>query len=156
MHENEKWQWSHSVVSDSSWPHGLQPTRLLCPCDCPGKSTGVGCHCLLQYVLNSCLLLHRIKTTFHTGKFGASLMAQTVKHLPAMWETQVWSLGQEDSMEKEMARVTKESDTTERLHFLSPACLRNPFYREHFFLNFDNVPSFLRPEEIVVKQVRIS
>ena len=27
--------------------HGLQPTRLLCPWDFPGKSTGVGCHCLL-------------------------------------------------------------------------------------------------------------
>ena len=37
---------SHSVVSDSSWPHGLQPTRLLCPWDSPGKSTGVGCQCL--------------------------------------------------------------------------------------------------------------
>ena len=24
-----KWKWSHSVVSNSSWPHGLQPTRLL-------------------------------------------------------------------------------------------------------------------------------
>ena len=24
---------SHSVVSDSLWPHGLQPTRLLCPWD---------------------------------------------------------------------------------------------------------------------------
>ena len=31
MHESEKWKWSHSVVSDSSRPHGLQPTRLLCP-----------------------------------------------------------------------------------------------------------------------------
>ena len=29
-------------------PHGLQPTRLLCPWDFPGKSTGVGCHCLLR------------------------------------------------------------------------------------------------------------
>ena len=35
-------------MSDSSRPHGLQPTRLLCPWDFPGKSTGVGCHCLLQ------------------------------------------------------------------------------------------------------------
>ena len=26
------------------WPHGLQPTRLLCPQDFPGKNTGVGCH----------------------------------------------------------------------------------------------------------------
>ena len=29
-------------------PHGLQPTMLLCPWDYPGKSTGVGCHFLLQ------------------------------------------------------------------------------------------------------------
>ena len=31
------------------------------------------------------------------------LMAQEVKHLPAMWETWVQSLGQEDLLEKEMA-----------------------------------------------------
>ena len=49
MHESEKWKWSPSVVSDSSRPHGLQPTRLLCPWDFPGKSTGVGCHCLLIF-----------------------------------------------------------------------------------------------------------
>ena len=30
-------------------------------------------------------------------------MAQTVKHLPAMWETQVRSLGQEHPLEKERA-----------------------------------------------------
>jgi len=47
MHESEKWKWSHSVVSDSSWPHGLQPTRLLNPWGFPGKCTGVGCYCLL-------------------------------------------------------------------------------------------------------------
>ena len=33
----------------------------------------------------------------------ASLVAQRVKHLPAMWETQVRSLGREDPLEKEMA-----------------------------------------------------
>ena len=47
MHESEKWKWSHSVVSDSQRPHRLRPTRLLRPWDFPGKSTGVGCHCLL-------------------------------------------------------------------------------------------------------------
>ena len=46
MHESEKWKWSHSVVSDSQRPHGLQPSRLLRPWDFPGKSTGVGCHFL--------------------------------------------------------------------------------------------------------------
>ena len=45
-------------MSDSSRPHGLQPTRLLCPWDFPGKRTGVGCHCLLQ------------ETPGVTGKFG--------------------------------------------------------------------------------------
>ena len=47
MHESEKSKGSHSVMSDSQRPHGLQPTRLLHPWDFPGKSTGVGCQCLL-------------------------------------------------------------------------------------------------------------
>ena len=33
---------SHSILSDSLRPCGLQPTRLLCPRDFPGKSTAVG------------------------------------------------------------------------------------------------------------------
>ena len=48
MRESEKWKWGRSVVSDSYRPHGLQPTRLLRPWDFPGKSTGLGCHCLLH------------------------------------------------------------------------------------------------------------
>ena len=37
------------IASDSLRPHGLlQPTRLLCPLDSPGKNTGVGYHFLLQ------------------------------------------------------------------------------------------------------------
>ena len=58
---------SHSVMSDSSLPHGLQPTRLLCPRNFSGKDTGVDwrkwkmvCHFLLQEIfptqgLNPCL-----------------------------------------------------------------------------------------------------
>ena len=66
-------------------------------------------------------------------------MAQTVKHLPTMWETRVRSLGREDPLEKEMAihsstiawkipwteepgglqsRGLKESDMTKRLHLI--------------------------------------
>ena len=65
-------------------------------------------------------------------------MAQTVKCLPAVWETWVQSLGQEDPLEKEMAihsstlawkipwteepgrlqPTGSQSDMTERLHFL--------------------------------------
>ena len=39
---------SRSVVFDSLRPHGLEPTRLLCPWDSPGQNTGVGGHSLLQ------------------------------------------------------------------------------------------------------------
>ena len=40
--------------------YGLQPARLLCPWDSPGKNTGVGCPALLQGIfptqgLNPCL-----------------------------------------------------------------------------------------------------
>ena len=41
---------SCSVISDSLETHGLEPTRLLCPRDFPGKNTGVGCHFLLQRI----------------------------------------------------------------------------------------------------------
>ena len=57
--------------------HGLQPTSVLCLWNFPGKSTGVGCHFLLQEIfstqgLNLCLLrlLHcrQILTTAPPGK----------------------------------------------------------------------------------------
>ena len=35
-------------MPDPQRPHGLQPTMLLRPWGFPGKSTGVGCHCLLR------------------------------------------------------------------------------------------------------------
>ena len=37
-----------SILSSSLWSHGLQPTRLLCPWNFPGKNTRVGYHALLQ------------------------------------------------------------------------------------------------------------
>ena len=39
-----------SVVSDSSQPQGLQPTRILSSWVFPDKNTGVGCHFLLQEI----------------------------------------------------------------------------------------------------------
>ena len=54
IHKNIQWSneycvcVSRSVVSDSLQHHGLQPARLLCPWDSPGKNTGVGCHSLPQ------------------------------------------------------------------------------------------------------------
>ena len=37
-----------SVMSHSLRPHGLEPTRLLCPWDFSGNNTGVGSHSLLH------------------------------------------------------------------------------------------------------------
>ena len=42
-------------------------------------------------------------TTLKKNKMVTSLVAQIVKHLPTMRETWVLSLGQEDSLEKDMA-----------------------------------------------------
>ena len=51
---------NRSVVSHSVQPCGLWPARLLCPWDSPGKSTGAGCHFLLQvltcYYQLSCMV----------------------------------------------------------------------------------------------------
>ena len=82
---------------------------------------------------------------------GASLVAQTVKDLPAMSGTRVQPLGWEDPLEKEMATHSstlawkipwteepgrllspwgrKESDMTERLHFTSLHFVVNGFPR---------------------------
>ena len=50
------WKWkakvkslSHVRLLATPW---LQPTRLLRPWDFPGKSTGVGCHCLLRALIS--------------------------------------------------------------------------------------------------------
>ena len=48
-------------------------------------------------------MLARASLFASTLTYGTSLVAQTVKHLPTMWETRVQSLGQEDLLEKEMA-----------------------------------------------------
>ena len=55
------WMCACSVVSNSLQPHGLYPSRLLCPWDFPEKNTGVDSHFLLQGIFptqgsNLCLL----------------------------------------------------------------------------------------------------
>ena len=39
-----------SVLSDSLWLHELQPAKLLCPWNFPGRNSGVGCCFLLQWI----------------------------------------------------------------------------------------------------------
>ena len=57
-------------MPSSLQPHGLQPIKLFCPWDFPGKDTGVGCHFLLQGIvltqgsnqglLHCCQILYRL------------------------------------------------------------------------------------------------
>ena len=58
---------SHWAVSDSVQPYGLQPTRLLCPWDSPGRNTGAGCHFLLQ----NCHIYANIFMILQMGILGA-------------------------------------------------------------------------------------
>ena len=53
----------------------------------------------------------------------ASLVVQTVKHLPAMLETRVLSLGQEDPLEKEM--VTHSSILPWKILWMEPGRLQS-------------------------------
>ena len=66
---------SCSVLSDSLWPRGLEPARLLCPWDSPGKNTGVGCHALLQGIFPTrgwnLGLLHCTWTLFCLSHLGS-------------------------------------------------------------------------------------
>ena len=73
-----------SVVSNS-----LQPARLLCPCDSPGKNTGVGCHFLLQEMFstqgsNLCLMSPPVAGGFFTTSATWEAVAFIV------WQSRVW------------------------------------------------------------------
>ena len=66
---------SRSVVSTSLQPHGLQPARLFCPWDSPGKNTGVGSPALLQGIFPSQGLnvgfLHCRRILYHLSHQGS-------------------------------------------------------------------------------------
>ena len=48
-------------MSDSVRPQRQQPTRLPSPWDSPSRNTGVGCHCLLQYMKVKVKSLSRVR-----------------------------------------------------------------------------------------------
>ena len=63
------WKWKVKVKSLSCvrllvTPWTIQPTRLLCPWDFPGKSTGVGCYCLLLFFIPSLTLMSFVSSWF--------------------------------------------------------------------------------------------
>ena len=101
----------------------------------------------------------------HTMTSPGRLVAQMVRHLPTVQETQVQPLGWEDLLEKEMATHSsilaweipwmeepgrlqsmgsQREDTTERLHFhfllTSPCSIKlNSHNRDHIFSKAKNI-----------------
>ena len=87
-------KWSESVscslICDSLRPHGLQPTRLCCPWDIPGKNIGVGCYFLLQGIfpakgLNPGLL-HCKQIIYHLSHTRKSSVSETC-HVFNIWRS---------------------------------------------------------------------
>ena len=60
-------------MSDSLPPHGLYPTRLLCPWDFPDNSTGMDCHFLLQCMKVQSLSHVQLFVTLWTAAYQAPL-----------------------------------------------------------------------------------
>ena len=109
LHESEKWKWIRSVVSNPQRPHGLQPSRLLRPWDFLGKSTGVGCHCLLQGImLDGNNFLH------HTNREGSSSVKTgisslwAVNHNVRLFHSDTWSLNNTKVAGIKILRVSPE------------------------------------------------
>ena len=83
------WCFSHSGVSCSLRLRGLQPARLVCPWDSPGKDTGVGCHFLLHGILptqelNPGLPHHRqivYSLSYREAILRGSLLLSVTEHL---------------------------------------------------------------------------
>ena len=76
------WKWKVKVKSLSRvLLLATQPTRLLRPWDFPGKSTGVGCHCLLRSWEPTSLqfwLLFGIGITRKTTQFGSVIILHQI------------------------------------------------------------------------------
>ena len=82
-----------SVLSNSLRPHGLQPIRLLCPWDSPGKNTGLVCHFLLQGIFptqgSNLGLLHCRQILYCLSHQGSPERQEFLKGcvLPLSWST---------------------------------------------------------------------
>ena len=67
-----------SVMSDSVRLYGLQPARLVCPWNSPGKNSGVDCHSLLQRIIlnhgSNLGLLHCRWILCHLSQQGSQLV----------------------------------------------------------------------------------
>ena len=95
----ETWVWSLGREDAPGEGNG-SPIQYFCLENSMGRGAWQGYSPWGHKELNTTEWLKHIHSI---GYFRSSLVAQMVKHLPTMWETQVRSLGWEDPLEKEMA-----------------------------------------------------
>ena len=76
-----------SVTSDSLRPHGLQPARLFCPWDFPGKNTGGSCHFLVQGIF-----LTPGSNLYLLGLLHWQVDSLLLCHQSGRYQTQSWRL----------------------------------------------------------------
>ena len=95
----QKWCWALCGLLLMRWKPRLELGILL-----PYWHRSLSCSHLLSYdPLAAQVTVHLHIAYSLLGWGGACLVAQTVKSLPAVWETWVQSLSQEDPLKKEMA-----------------------------------------------------
>ena len=92
--------WVVSVISNTVRPHRRQPPSQPRPWDSPGKSTGVGCHFLLQCmkgkseseVVQSCLTLrHPMDCSLPGSSVHGSFQARVLEWV-AIADSPIWVL----------------------------------------------------------------
>ena len=93
-------------VGKIPWRRKWQPIPVFLPGESHGQKSLAGCNpwgCKESDMTEMTEHQWENRIVFVCAFKRASLLAQMVKHLPAMWETWVRFLGREDTLEKEMA-----------------------------------------------------
>ena len=126
-------------MSNSVRPHGLQPTRLLRPWDFPGKSTGVGCHCLLKseyghhvpslhQLASLCLILVHKLPPPEVGKSIRFSQCSELQSAAGAWSLWFWKLCSRTLLVLEMGKRLTPTESHQPEHTLgSQARARRAF-----------------------------
>ena len=91
---------------------GLQPAKLLCPCNFIGKNTGVGCHFLCQGIfpsqglnLHLLCLLHWRQILYPLEPLGKPCLASEFMLLTTCWHCPDWIAKALALVDVEIARI---------------------------------------------------
>ena len=115
------------VVSDPLQPHGLQPTRLLCPRNSLGKNSGAGCHFLLQGIFSTqgsnLGLLHSRWILYHLNHQESPVCCHIIWSSYESWDelwassTYRWEMPLWQGLESPVKRKTGATKTTNTFFF---------------------------------------